>query len=247
MADRNSVQSIEGAVGGECGHGYVSAGDCDLRATAICGGVGCAYINTSQRRGMYNSAGSGYEQSPMASERFPSDPSLQLLPSGKKVSDILQQMCGEISQTTTAEIVEIANSAAPRSKLQDLLPVYFYSWQLQSPEAVIIYLLLNYFILWRDGSKRREDRLAFEEHTERLKIRVAEMEKKVVRESNRGSPNEGGAGGKERARPRDYEALEASPRLETGADGKLLCAHDEVSVSACLSLSIVHEPGNVAS
>ena len=112
---------------------------------------------------------------------FLSPASLQQLPSGQQVSDILQQMCGEISQTTTAEIVEVANSAAPRSKLQDLLPVYFYSWQLQSLEAVIIYLLLNYFILWRDrdGSERREDRQALEEYIERLKTRVAELEKKL--------------------------------------------------------------------
>ena len=109
---------------------------------------------------------------------FPRVPSLQL-PSGQEVSEILQQMCGEISQATTAEMVEVANSAAPRSQLQDLLPLYFYSWQLQSPEAVIIHLLLNYFILWRDGSERREDRQALEEYIERLKTRVAELEKKL--------------------------------------------------------------------
>ena len=105
--------------------------------------------------------------------------SLQLLPSGQEVSEILQQMCEDISQTTTAEIVEIANSANPRSKLQDLMSVYFYSWQLKSPEAVIIHLLLHYFILWRDGSEMRRDRQAF---IERLKSRVAELEKMRARE-----------------------------------------------------------------
>ena len=108
--------------------------------------------------------------------------SLQQLPSGQEVSEILQQMCGEISQTTTAEMAEIANSPASQSKLQDLLPVYFYSWQLKSPEAVIIHLLLNYFILWRDGSEMRRDRQAFEEQVERLKSRVAELEKMRARE-----------------------------------------------------------------
>ena len=108
--------------------------------------------------------------------RSPSTPSLQLLPSGQKMSEILQQMCGEISQTTTSEIVEVANSAASQSKLRELLPVYFYSWQLQNLEAVIIHLLLNYFVLWRDGSEMRRDRQAFEEHIARLKNRVAELE-----------------------------------------------------------------------
>ena len=37
--------------------------------------------------------------------RSPSPASLQLLPSGQEMSEILQQMCGEISQTTAAESV----------------------------------------------------------------------------------------------------------------------------------------------
>ena len=94
----------------------------------------------------------------------PSPPCLQL-PSGE-VSEILQQMCAEISQTTTAEMVEVANSATFQSKLQELMLVYFYSWQLQSPEAVIICLLLKQ---WRDNSERRRERRAFEEHSERLR------------------------------------------------------------------------------
>ena len=120
--------------------------------------------------------------------RIMNPPSLQQLSSGQEVSEILQQMCEDISQTTTAEMVEIANSAAPRSKLQELLPVYFYSWQLQSSEAVIIHLLLHYFILWRDGSEMRRERQAFEEQTERLKSRVAELEKMRARELEETDP-----------------------------------------------------------
>ena len=143
---------------------------------------------------------------------FPSIPSLRL-PSGQEVSEILQQMCGEISQTTTAEMVEVANSAAPRSKLQDLLPVYFYSWQLQNLEAVIIYLLLNYFILWRDGSEMRRGRCAFEEQTERLKSRVAELEKMRAREPDL-----------------DIDRLMKQVQDLKLENEKLQRAHDEVSV-----------------
>ena len=123
-----------------------------------------------------------------SSRRSPSPASLQLLPSGQEVSEILQRMCGEISQTTTAEIVEVANSAAPRNKLQELLPVYFYSWQLRSPEAVIIHLLLHYFILWRDRSEITRDRRVSEEQIERLKGRVAELEKMRARELEETDP-----------------------------------------------------------
>ena len=154
-------------------------------------------------------------------------PELQL-PSAQEVSEILQQMCGEISQTTTAEIVEIANSAAPRNKLQDLLPVYFYSWQLQSLEAVIIHLLLHHFILWRDGSKRREVKEAFEEYIEQLKSRVAELEKSLYESRTE----------VHRMKAELEERRGLDPRLAKQvqalklAHGNLLRAHDEVSVSS---------------
>ena len=159
-------------------------------------------------------------------------PELQL-PSAQEVSEILQQMCGEISQTTTAEIVEIANSAAPRNKLQELLQVYFYSWQLQSPEAVIIHLLLHYFILWQEVSERREVKEAFEEYIEQLKSRVAEPEKSLY--ESRTEVHRMKAELEERREPdpeimRPMEQVQAL-RLE---HGKSQCAHDEVSVSSAV-------------
>ena len=135
------------------------------------------------------------------------------LPSGKEVSEILQQMCGEISQSTTstAEIVEFANSGDSESKLRDLIPVYFYSWQLRSPEAVT-HLLLHYFILWRDCSELRRDRQVFEEHIEWLKGRVEELEE--VREP-------------------DPEISRLTKQVQDlkMKNEKLQTAHDEVSVS----------------
>ena len=152
--------------------------------------------------------------------------------------EILQQMCGEISQTTTAEMVEVANSAVSRSKLQDLLPVYFYSWRLQSPEAVIIHLLLNYFILLRarDGSERREDRPAFEEYIERLKSRVAELEKKLY--ESRTEVHQLKAELEERREP-DPEMMRLMKQVQKLENEKLLCARDEVSVSVCLSVLLM--------
>jgi len=132
------------------------------------------------------------------------------LPSGKEASEILQQMCGEISRSTTAEIVEIANSADSESKLRDLMPVYFYSWQLRSPEAVITHLLLHYFILWWDCSELRRDRQVFEEHIERLKGRMQELE---IRGPN---PETGGL-------TKQVQDLKMKNK-------KLQSAHDEVSV-----------------
>ena len=161
-----------------------------------------------------------------SSQRSPSPASLQLLPNGQEVSEILQQMCGEISHTTTAEIVEVANSAASGNKLQDLLPVYFYSWQLQSPEAVIIHLLLKQ---WRDSSERRRDRRAFEEHSERLKARVAELEKKLYEsrnEVNRVTTE------LEESEPEINRLMKQVQELQLQNE-KLQSAHKEVCVSFC--------------
>jgi len=118
-------------------------------------------------------------------------------------------MCGEISRSTTAEIVEIANSAAAdsESRLQDLM---FYPWQLRSPEAVITHLLLHYFIMWRDCSELRRDRQVFEEHIEWLKGRVQELE---IRGPN---PETGGL-------TKQVQDLKMKNK-------KLQSAHDEVSV-----------------
>ena len=152
--------------------------------------------------------------------RSPSPASLQLLPSGQEMSEILQQMCGEISQTTTAEMVEVANTAA--SKLQDLMPVYFYSWELQSPEAVIIYLLLRQ---WRDSSERRRERRAFKEHSERLKARMAELEKKLY--SRRYEVKRG------ELEPEDNRLMKQVQELQLQNE-KLQSAHNEV----CVRLSV---------
>ena len=142
------------------------------------------------------------------------------LPSGKEVSEILQQMSCEISQSTTAEIVEIANAADSRSKLRDLLPVYFYSWLLQGPEAVITHLLLHYFILWRDCGELRRDRQVFEEHIERLG-RVGELEE--IREPN---PEIG------RLARQVQDLKKKSEKLQN--------SYDEVSMLVCLFPTFSH-------
>ena len=106
--------------------------------------------------------------------------------------------------------------------------------ELQSPEAVIIHLLLHYFIQWRDGSERREDktlRQAFEEYIERLKSRVAELEKKLY-----DSRTEVHQLMEERREP-DPEMMRFMKQVQVvkRENEKLLCARDEVSVSVCLS------------
>ena len=171
-------------------------------------------------------------QNPRA-RRSPSLPSVQLPPSEQEMSEILQQMCAEISQTTTAKMVEVANSATSQSKLQNLLPVYFYSWRLQSPEAVIIHLFLHYFILWQDSSEMRRERQAFEEYIERLKTRVADLEKKLDASQSEIHKT------KAELRETDPEINRLTKQIQDmKLENERLQAHDEVSVSVCHSMQL---------
>ena len=172
-------------------------------------------------------------QDPRA-RRSPSLPSVQLPPSEQEMSEILQQMCAEISQTTTAKMVEVANSATSQSKLQNLLPVYFYSWRLQSPEAVIIHLFLHYFILWQDSSEMRRERQAFEEYIERLKTRVADLEKKLDASQSEIHKT------KAELRETDPEINRLTKQIQDLKleNERLQNAHDEVSVSVCHSMQL---------
>lgn len=142
-------------------------------------------------------------------------------------------MCAEISQTTTAKMVEVANSATSQSKLQNLLPVYFYSWRLQSPEAVIIHLFLHYFILWQDSSEMRRERQAFEEYIERLKTRVADLEKKLD-----ASQSEIHKTKAELETDPEINRLTKQVQDLKLENERLQNAHDEVSVSVCHSMQL---------
>ena len=91
-------------------------------------------------------------------------------------NEILEQTCGEMSDATTSEMVEIANSTEAQQCVEDLLPVYFRTWQLHSTESIMVFMLLNYFILKRDCTELKSDRTSFEDHIEKLKNRVAQLE-----------------------------------------------------------------------
>lgn len=137
-----------------------------------------------------------------------------------ETGEMLERSCSEMSQETTTELLDVANSTEALRKIEELLPVYFYSWQLQSPQAVIVYLLLRCFILRRDYTELRRDRLAFEEHIERLKSRIGELEEEVANGETVGPRNERELG----QLARQVEAL-------TAKNENLQHAHDEVGES----------------
>ena len=101
----------------------------------------------------------------------------RFIPTVGESTAILSEVCCELSKATSPEMVELANNPGPqRSLTQDLLPLYFYSWELKSPIAVLVNLLLHCFVYQRDILELREGRRAFEDHIQGLKEKIASYE-----------------------------------------------------------------------
>ena len=103
------------------------------------------------------------------------------------------------------------------------MPVYFHLWELQSPEAVIIHLLLKQ---WQDSSERSRGRRGFKEHRKRLKGRVAELEKKL--HDSRNGVNRVTAE-LEKSEPEINRLMKRVQELQLQNE-KLQCAHNEICV-----------------
>ena len=130
----------------------------------------------------------------------------------EETGPLLERICSEVSGTAGADFVEISNSKAAHSKLHDLLPTYFYTWQLQSPESVIVFLLLHWFLGKRDYGELLNSRRDYESHIERLKERVAQLEEELEPSLSGGSHS---ASEQEETLRRRVEELETENRRLT--------------------------------
>ena len=124
----------------------------------------------------------------------------------------------------------------PRANYRSFCLCIFTRGGCRAPRQLYIHLLLHYFILWQDSSeKRREDRQAFEEYIERLKIRVAELEKKLY-ESRTEVCQMKAELDKMRAQKPDPEINRLMKQVQNFRleKEKMQRAHDEVGVLVCL-------------
>ena len=123
----------------------------------------------------------------------------------------------------------------PRANYRSFCLCIFTRGGCRAPRQLYIHLLLHYFILWQDSSeKRREDRQAFEEYIERLKIRVAELEEKLY-ESRTEACQMKAELDKMRAQKPDPEINRLMKQVQNfRLEEKMQRAHDEVGVLVCL-------------
>lgn len=119
-----------------------------------------------------------HESTPYPSNQNPA-PTTRPLPTVNESAAILSEVCGRLSRETSREMVDLSNDPGPQQTLtQDLLPLYFYSWDLKSPIAVLVSLLLHCFVYQREIIDLCEGRRAFEDHIQHLKEKIASYEMK---------------------------------------------------------------------
>lgn len=104
----------------------------------------------------------------------------------EEVEEILQVSAQSISQQTSCNastLVQLSNSSESQEKLKDLLPVYFYSWNLTNSHSIIVYLLLHYFLVKQDHHEMVSAKQLYEEHIARLKSRMSDLEERLTKSS----------------------------------------------------------------
>ena len=99
-----------------------------------------------------------------------------------EMHEVLQLSSSQISQATASNasaLVQLSNSEKSHERLQQLLPLYFYSWNLTDAHSVIVFLLLHYFLLKREHKEVLGAKGMYEEHIALLKSRMSDLEEKL--------------------------------------------------------------------
>ena len=136
-----------------------------------------------------------------------------------EMHEVLQLSSSQVSQATASNasaLVQLSNSEKSHERLQQLLPLYFYSWNLTDAHSVIVFLLLHYFLLKREHKEVLGAKGLYEEHIALLKSRMSDLEEKLSNShSHSGSScgssprngNIGGGGGVDQVLAREVESL----------------------------------------
>ena len=101
------------------------------------------------------------------------------LPPASAVGATLQNAVEDLFQRDLLDagvVVRLANSDEAQRKLEDLLPIHFYSWNLKNVEAALVYVLLHMFVLLQQYTEMVRERGVYEDYISRLKARVSQLE-----------------------------------------------------------------------
>lgn len=95
----------------------------------------------------------------------------------------------------TSVVVDMANSNEAQRKMDDLLPVHFFSWNLKNIQSALAYTLLHIFVILNQYREVVGERGTYQEYISQLKVRVAELEEELQQCKTQDGVSEGKEGG----------------------------------------------------
>lgn len=111
----------------------------------------------------------------------PSSPRIQRLPTQDLVGAALQNTVEDLinRDLDTSVLVDLANCPEAQRKMEDLLPIHFFSWELKNVQAALIYTLLHMFVLLGQHREMVGERGSYQDYVAQLKSRVADLEEEL--------------------------------------------------------------------
>ena len=111
----------------------------------------------------------------------------QRLPKPGAVGAALQSTVEDLinRDLDTGVVVNLSNSEEAQRKLQDLLPIHFFSWELNNVEAALVYTLLHMFVLLGQHGEFVRERATYQEYISKLKNQVSQLEDELSEQRRR--------------------------------------------------------------
>ena len=107
----------------------------------------------------------------------------------KDVSSILQATADHLSKaaltSSTSSLIQKANDEVIQKQLEEVLSAHFHPLTLTTLPSIVVYLLLNYFLLKRENREIEAAKSLYEDHIALLKEKNSELvEEKALQEKN---------------------------------------------------------------
>ena len=145
----------------------------------------------------------------------------------KDVPSILQATASHFSKTAPTssanDLIQNSNDEAVLQKLEEVLTTHFHPLNLTTLPSVVVYLLLNYFLLRRENKEVEAAKKLYEDHIALLKEKNTELEERW-REGNQSAECQSCKSCDKLRRSRDTLSEEYT---------KLKQSYDEVSCARC--------------
>ena len=116
-----------------------------------------------------NSRPSSRPSSPLRNQRLPRPGAV-----GAALQSTVEDLMNR--DLDTGVVVNLANSEEAHRELQDLLPIHFFSWNLENVESALVYTLLHMFVVLGQYGEIVRERSTYQDYISNLKGQVSQLE-----------------------------------------------------------------------